>query len=72
MLRSTAFPFFCSVFNPFDSFAQASIISTRSRTVQKLFVTPAAIAGVHRIAILDFTNPTVLFFVLNGLRHELL
>jgi hypothetical protein len=31
-----------------DALAHASTISTRSRTVQKVFVTPAAIAGVHR------------------------
>jgi hypothetical protein len=37
-----------------DSFAHALIISTRSRTVQKVFVTPLAIAGAHRTAMLDF------------------
>ncbi len=56
MLRPTAFPFFYCVFNPFDSFAHASIISTTSRTVQNVFVMPAAIAGVHRIAMLDSRN----------------
>ena len=39
-----------------DALAHCSIISTRSRTVQNVFVTPAAIAGVHRIAMLDFTK----------------
>ena len=38
------------------AFAHASTIVTRSRTVQKVFVTPAAIAGVQRIAMLDFTK----------------
>jgi hypothetical protein len=42
--------------NGLYAFTHASIISTRSRTVQNLFVTPAAIAGVQRIAMLDFTK----------------
>jgi len=42
--------------NGLYAFAHASTISTRSRTVQNLFVTPAAIAGVQRIAMLDFTK----------------
>ena len=41
---------------PFDSLAHVSTIVTRSRTVHNVFVTPAAIAGVHRIAMLDFTK----------------
>ena len=42
--------------NGLYAFTHASTISTRSRTVQNLFVTPAAIAGVQRIAMLDFTK----------------
>ncbi|CAN5428945.1 hypothetical protein BH18VER1_BH18VER1_07880 [soil metagenome] len=34
----------------------ASIISTMSRTAQSVFVTPAAIAGVQRTALLIFTK----------------
>jgi len=44
------------IFKFFNALAHLSIISTRSRTVQHVFVTPAAIAGVHRIAMLDFTK----------------
>jgi hypothetical protein len=40
----------------FNSLCHASTISTKSRMVDKLFVTPAAIAGVHRMAMLDFTK----------------
>jgi hypothetical protein len=39
-----------------DSVGHVSIISTRSRTVQNVFVTPEAIAGVHLTAMLDFTK----------------
>jgi hypothetical protein len=40
----------------FNSLCHASATSTKSRIVDKLFVTPAAIAGVHRMAMLDFTK----------------
>jgi hypothetical protein len=39
-----------------NSLAHTSTISTRSRTVQNVFVTPAAIAGVQRIAMLDLAQ----------------
>jgi hypothetical protein len=39
-----------------DSFAHPSILATKSRTVHAEFSTPAAIAGVHRIAMLVFTK----------------
>lgn len=42
--------------NVLDSVVHASIISTRSRTVHAELTTPAAIAGVHRIALLNFTK----------------
>jgi hypothetical protein len=48
--------FFNSAFDVRDSVGHASTIVTRSRTVQNVFATPAAIAGVHRIAMLDFTK----------------
>ena len=38
------------------AFAHASIISTRSRTVQNVCVTPAALAGVQRTAAVVLTN----------------
>ena len=54
MCRRTAGVFFDCFLNVRDSLAHASIIVTRSRTVQNVSVTPAAIAGVQRIAMLDF------------------
>ena len=56
MCRRTSGVFFDCFFNVRYPRAHASTISTRSRTVHKLFATPAAIAGVHRIAMLDFTE----------------
>ena len=50
MCRRTSGVFFDCFFNVRYPRAHASTISTRSRTVHKLFATPAAIAGVHRIA----------------------
>jgi hypothetical protein len=52
MCRRTSGVFFDCFFNVRYPRAHASTISTRSRTVHKLFATPAAIAGVHRIAML--------------------
>jgi hypothetical protein len=56
MCRRTSGVFFDCFLNVRYSLAHVSIISTRSRTVQKVLVTPAAIAGVQRIAMLDFTK----------------
>jgi hypothetical protein len=50
MRRRTSGVFFDCFLNVRHPLAHASTISTRSRTVHKLFATPAAIAGVHRIA----------------------
>jgi hypothetical protein len=40
----------------FDPLAHPSIISTRLATVQAEFVTPASIAGVHRMAAFVLTK----------------
>src|SRR5260370_41276854 len=56
MLRATLLPLLYGILDSHNALAHVSIISTRSRTVQKVFVTPAAIAGVQRIAMLDFTK----------------
>jgi hypothetical protein len=48
MCRRTSGVFFDCFLNVRYSLAHVAIISTRSRTVQKVLVTPAAIAGVQR------------------------
>ncbi|MEY2496898.1 MAG: hypothetical protein QOD12_454 [Verrucomicrobiota bacterium] len=54
--RTTGSLFDCELNLGNRFFAHASIISTKSRTVHADFVTPAAIAGVERMELLNFTK----------------
>jgi hypothetical protein len=56
MCRRTSGVFFDCFLNVRYSLAHVSIISTRLRTVQNVLVTPAAIAGVQRMAMFVFTK----------------